>query len=453
MNAYPSVLIVDDEKNTREGLKTLLELHNYEVDIASDGFQALDKVKMDLPDIVLTDLRMPEMDGIEVLKKIKVLHPDTIVIVLTAYGTVETAVQAMQNGAFHYLTKPINTNELLEILKKAVSMKKLEQENKDLKKQIRENYEFGEIIYSSQEMKNIIETVKQAAPSNASFIITGESGTGKELIARMIHIHSERKNGPFIPVHCAALSETLLESELFGHERGSFTGAVERKLGRFERAHKGTLFLDEIGEIPESMQVKLLRVLQDGEFERVGGTKIIKSDVRVIAATNKNIEDMVRQGKFREDLFYRLNVVSVHLPPLRERRDDIEPLIDFYLDKYARINHKNITKIDEQVRSLLRSYSWPGNIRELRNVIERMVVLSKGPIIDDSHVPRDMVNQGAGVKDTELNNKNIQIKDMEREMILNAIKQCKGNKSLVAKQLGISRRTLYRKLEQYNIKE
>ncbi len=456
MSVNTSILVVDDEKNTREGLKSLLEVHGYEVDLADDGYKALEIVKRDMPDIVLTDLRMPDIDGLELLQKVKKINEETLVIVFTAYGTVENAVKAIQSGAFHYLSKPVNTDELIEILKKAVSRKKLEQENKELRSQLNERYEFSDIVYKSSKMVEIMDMVKQVAPTNASVLIQGESGTGKELIARLIHSESLRKNEAFVPVHCASLTETLLASELFGHERGAFTGAVGRKLGRFERAHKGTLFLDEIAEIKENMQVKLLRVLQDGEFERVGGTKSIKVDVRIVSASNKNLFEEVQKGNLREDLYYRLNVVLITIPPLRERKADIKLLIEHYLKHYCKVNNKNINEIEPNAMNALINYNWPGNVRELKNIVERMVVLSRNNTIDFLNVPSDIRNFGESGRDLSPNLENhdinrMSIRDMERELILKALKDSNRNKSKVAKKLGISRRTLYRKLQEYGI--
>jgi two-component system, NtrC family, response regulator AtoC len=457
MNIHPTILVVDDEENTRRGLKSFLEMHEYEVSLAKDAYEALDVIKMDNPDIVLTDVRMPEINGLQLLAKIKEISPETIVIMVTAYGSVEDAVKAIQSGAYHYLSKPINTDELIEILKKAVSRKRLEQENKDLKVQLDEKYEFGKIVYTSKKMQDIIDTVEQVAPTNASVLIEGESGTGKELIARLIHARSARKNEAIVPVHCASLTDTLLASELFGHEKGAYTGAFERKIGRFEKAHKGTLFLDEIGEVKEDMQVKLLRVLQEGEFERVGGTKTIKVDIRLISASNKNLKDEIKSGRFREDLFYRINVVSIPLPPLRERREDIEALVEYYIRHYSSVNHKKITGISNEALKALIDYNWPGNVREVRNVVERMVVLARGDSLDISNVPADIrdfsmrsivSDQSGGSQHSHAS-----IRDMEKDMIERTLKEMNGNKSKVAKKLGISRRTLYRKIDDFKIKD
>ncbi len=448
---FPKILIVDDEKNTREGLKTFLEMHDYEVSTAKDPYDGIEEIKEERPDIVLSDLRMPGMDGIEFLKRIKKIDAKIYVIVMTAYGTIDNAVEAIKEGAYDYISKPLNMDELLATLKKAVKHKKLELENKELKTELKKRDEFGEIIYASDKMKNIISIVKQVAPSDASVLIEGESGTGKELIARMIHAYSRRKNGSFIPVHCAALTDTLLLSELFGHEKGAFTGATERKLGRFERAHNGTIFLDEIAEIKEDAQVKLLRVLQEGEFERVGGDKTVKVDVRLVSATNKNLLEEIKKKNFREDLYYRINVVTINIPPLRERKDDIEPLVNYYLNKLAAANNKNIKGITKKALSYLIAYDWPGNVRELKNVVERMVVLADGDKIDEDNIPADIKThyrkQPFG---TDISFDGT-LADVEREYIAKVLSDAGGNKVKAAKRLGISRRTLYRKMSEYGL--
>ncbi|MFC1809674.1 sigma-54-dependent transcriptional regulator, partial [Candidatus Omnitrophota bacterium] len=331
-----SILIVDDEKNTCEGLKRYLSSYEYDVHAVFSGEEALEYLSSHSPDLILTDLKMGSgIDGLSLLEEIKKRKLSSIVIMMTAYGTVENAVDAMQKGAYHYLTKPINLDELVLVIKKALSHKFLESENKELKERLYQSFSSNLILGTSKVFKKIYEEALQVAESNASVMIQGESGTGKELVAQLVHQKSARKDSPFIPVHCAALSEHLLESELFGHEKGAFTGAIERKIGRFEKAHTGTIFLDEIGEIDQKTQVKLLRVLQDGEFERVGGTKTIRSDIRLIVATNKNLLEEVKKGAFREDLYYRINVVVLTVPPLRERKEDIKEIFDYYVDKFS----------------------------------------------------------------------------------------------------------------------
>ena len=455
MSLWSTVLIVDDEKNTREGLKQLLSGLEYEVSAAENGKEALEMIKKEKPEIVLADLKMPDMDGMALLHEIKRQRPETIVIILTAYGTVESAVQAMKAGAYYYLMKPINFDELELIIKKALNQKTLEQENIDLRTElIRQRHEAGEIIGVSQEIKKLIALSRQVAKTNSTVLIQGESGTGKELFAHMIHAASNRTEKPFITVHMAALTETLLASELFGHERGAFTGATDRKLGRFERADGGTLFLDEVSEIPELMQTKLLRVLQVGEFERVGGSKTIRADVRLICATNKNLQEEVRAGRFREDLFYRINVILINLPPLREHRADIPLLVEHYLKYFSQTNRKKIEKITPAAMNLLREYNWPGNVRELKNVMERIVVLASSNVIDIDQIPEDLKSVAGSVGVQKIiPASSCTFQEMEKKMIRGALQETGLNKSLAAKKLGISRRTLYRKLQEYKIDE
>ncbi len=393
------------------------------------------------------------MDGLALLEEIRKIAPDAVVILFTAYGTVETAVEAMKKGAFHYSLKPVNLDELEATIERALKGKQLVRENIELRQELSEKIGLGEIIAESKAMKDVLEIVRRLAPTNASVLIQGESGTGKEILAHLIHEWSPRKDKPFIAVHCAALTETLLPSELFGHEKGAFTGANERKIGRFERAHTGTLFLDEVSEIKEDLQVKLLRVLQNGEFERVGGTKPLRVDVRLICATNKNLEEEVQQDRFREDLYYRINVIKIDVPPLRDRKQDIPPLVNHFVAHYARINNKEVGHIDDDAMKILIGYEWPGNVRELKNVIERMVVLASDKTIGAENVPLDirdryLVHPRASDFGTQ---KSYQLRDMEKELIQKKLRELRGNKSKAAKELGISRRTLYRKIEEYKI--
>ena len=454
MSFWSSILIVDDEKNTREGLQQFLSGLDYDVTTSGSAKEALGLIKKEKPEIVLADLKMPEMNGLELLYEIKRRWPNTIIIILTAYGTVENAVQAMKAGAYYYLTKPVNLEELELIIKKALNQKNLEQENLNLREElIRERHESSEIIGESKEIKRIVALAKQVARTNSTVLIQGESGTGKELFAHLIHSESDRRDKPFITIHMAALTETLLASELFGHERGAFTGATERKLGRFERADGGTLFLDEVSEIPETMQTKLLRVLQVGEFERVGGTKTIRADVRLICATNKNLQEEVRAGRFRKDLFYRINVILIEIPPLRARREDISLLANHFLRYFSQISRKHIEPITPEAMELLSQYDWPGNVRELKNIIERIVVLLNSKRIDAEHVPDDLKKAHSSSSEARSDvwgtSKNLQ--EMEKEMIRETLRINGGNKSLVAKKLGIARRTLYRKMTEYGI--
>jgi DNA-binding NtrC family response regulator len=449
---FETILLVEDEANSRKGLTQFLQGLDYDVMTASNGKEALELFKKESPDLVISDIRMPEMDGITLLESIKTEAPSAKVILLTAYGSVEDAVKAMKKGAFYYLTKPINLEELEFLVKKAFSSHQMEEENRELKQELfRERYDQGRLIAQSQKMVELLKTVDKIAASNASVLIEGESGTGKELIARRIHELSPRRQHPFIAVHCAALTDTLLSSELFGHEKGAFTGATDRKKGRFERAHQGSLFLDEIGEISKDTQVKLLRVLQEGEFERVGGTKTIKVDVRLIAATNKTLLDEVQQQKFREDLYYRINVIYLKVPPLRERKEDIPPLVDSFIQQYAALNAKKIRGIAKDALEALVQYNWPGNIRELKNIVERMIVLSSGELLTLEQIPDD-IRQGRPQTSGAASLDGIsKITDAEKELIQKALQETRGNKSTAAEKLGISRRTLYRKLEEYKL--
>lgn len=458
MNAWSTVLVADDEKNTREGLKQFLTGMDYDVLLAENGKEALALAKKERPDIVLADLKMPELGGVELLEQIKRVRPEIIVIILTAYGTVDNAVQAMKAGAYYYLTKPVNFEELELILKKALNQRTLEEENVNLRRElIQERHESGVIIGESPEIKKMISLAKQVARSDSTVLIQGESGTGKELIAHLIHEESSRRARPFVTVHIAALTETLLGSELFGHERGAFTGAAERKPGRFERADGGTLFLDEISEIPEAMQSKLLRVLQSGEFERVGSSKTIRSDVRLICATNKNLKEEVVKGRFREDLFYRVNVILLTMPPLRERPGDIPLLAAHYLNYFAGRDRKKIKKITPAAMSMLQDYGWPGNVRELKNIVERMVVLASSEVIDTEQIPEDIkkpkIRTAGEPGPLPPKNQSNALRTMEEQTIRKVLNETGHNKSITAKKLGISRRTLYRKLEEYKIVE
>lgn len=440
------ILVVDDEANARTALAELLKEEGYSVETAADGFKALSKFEEGHPDLILTDLKMPGMDGVELLQKVRQGDPDVEVVVMTAFGAVDTAVQAMRAGATDYLTKPLNMDELVLVLERALERRRLRKEAGDLRVRLAERYSFDNIIGSSPEMQQVFKTIAQVAPSKASVLLTGESGTGKELVAAAIHQHSPRSSGPFVRVHCAALAESLLESELFGHERGSFTGADRRREGRFERAHGGTLFLDEIGEIPLATQVKLLRVLQEREFERVGGDQTIQADVRVIAATNRNLKDEVAKGNFREDLFYRLNVINLKLPSLRERESDIPALATFFLHKYSMENGKSVTRIADTALARLTRYNWPGNVRELENVVERAVVMAEGDAIEADHLPPEVK---ADERDFGIKIPGSTLSDIERFAILETLAAVGGSTSKAAATLGISPRKIQYKLHEY----
>ena len=454
---HPVVLVVDDEKNEREGIRKFLLPKGYDILLAENAEHAAKIIREQSPDIVLTDLVLPEKDGMWLLEKSKELSPESVVIMFTSYGTVENAVRAIKKGAFHYLTKPVDLDELDTTIERAVKGRQLERENLELRKELNEKNAHGDLIAQSKAMKEVIRIVKQVAPTSSSVLIEGESGTGKEVVAHLIHEWSARKEKPFVTVHCAALTESLLSSELFGHEKGAFTGATERKIGRFERAHGGTLFLDEVGEIKEELQVKLLRVLQNGEYERVGGTKPLKADVRLICATNKNLQEEVGNQRFREDLYYRINVIRIQMPPLRERKEDIPHLVKHFVSYFARNNNKPATVVDDAAMKLLTQYAWPGNVRELKNVIERMVVLSSDSTLTAVSVPSDIrdgrslvIPPSASQKAFD-ENRPYPIRDMEKDLIRKKLHELQGNKSKAAKELGISRRTLYRKIEEYKI--
>ncbi|MFC2600127.1 MAG: sigma-54-dependent transcriptional regulator [Treponema lecithinolyticum] len=442
-----TVLIIDDEKNIREGLAAALEMEGYTVALAADGKQGLARmVKGDI-DLVITDLRMPEVSGEQVLAKVAAENPGVPVIVLTGHGSIDSAVEAMRNGAYDFLTKPLNLDQLILIVKRALESRELAIKHRELLEQLNSRKSFESIIGKSAEMQKIFATVRKAADSKASVLITGESGVGKELIANALHNLSLRRDKPLIKVHCAALSENLLESELFGHEKGAFTGAVARKRGRFELAAGGTIFLDEIGEIDQNVQIKILRVLQDKRFERVGGEETIEVDVRVIAATNRDLEKEIADGRFREDLYYRLNVVHIHVPPLRERRDDIPLLIASFLQEFAKENGKNIEGIDARARSALYKFDWPGNIRQLRNCLESAVVMCSSSVITSEDLPPSIAGSG---EDALISiPAGIPMEEAEKILIQQNLAINKGNKSKTADILGIGRKTLHRKLDEY----
>ncbi len=442
-----TVLIIDDEKNIREGLAAALELEDYTVALASDGKEGLERIQKGDIDLVITDLRMPKISGEQVLAKITAENPGIPVIVLTGHGSIDSAVDAMRNGAYDFLTKPLNLDQLILIVKRALQGRELALKHKELQEELNSRKSFESIIGKSAEMQRIFETVRKAAGSKASVLITGESGVGKELIANALHNLSPRRENSMIKVHCAALSESLLESELFGHEKGAFTGAVARKRGRFELAHKGTIFLDEIGEIDQNVQIKILRVLQDKRFERVGGEETVEVDVRLITATNRDLEKEVAEGRFREDLYYRLNVVHIHVPPLRERRDDIPLLITAFLQEFAQENGKTIEGIDARARAALYKFDWPGNIRQLRNCLESAVVMCSGSIIKLEDLPPTIA--GSGEADSIAVPAGITMAEAEKIIILQNLAINKGNKSKTADILGIGRKTLHRKLDEY----
>jgi DNA-binding NtrC family response regulator len=444
----PTVLIVDDEKSARDGLVRALR-RDYLVFAAENGAAALEVLASQKVDVLLSDVRMPGMDGITLMQRALANNPELTVIILTAYGDVELAVKAMKLGATDFMTKPINLDKLELVLDRLLKAKKIELENMQLKVQLDSKYGLENIIGRSPAMQEVFDTIRQVAQSRATVLIQGESGTGKELVAKAIHRLSPRSKGPFVAVHCAALSQNILESELFGHEKGAFTGAMERRVGRFEKADGGSLFLDEISEIDASVQVKILRALEERQVERVGGDTPVDVDTRLIAATNRDLRVMVDEGDFREDLFYRLYVVVITLPPLRERQDDILLLLNHYLAVFNEENGKQIEGFTPAAYEMLSAYNWPGNIRELRNLVERMVVLARGKVFDVADIPPQVREKAAGGEvriDAALT-----VDEMEKRMVIQALELTNGNRTKAAEKLGISRRTLHRKLNQYEI--
>ncbi|MEW6142503.1 MAG: sigma-54 dependent transcriptional regulator [Chloroflexota bacterium] len=446
MNRPVKVLVVDDEASIRESLQEWLKGIGYDVAIAEDGARALELAARDEPDVVIADLVMPGIDGIELTRRLKDSCPDADVIVVTAFASVATAIEAIKQGAYDYVEKPFCPERLELVIKKVIEHQQVVKENLSLRQKLDSQYRFENIIAKSHRMQQVFEVVRVVAKSNATVLITGDSGTGKELIARAVHNLSLRRGKPFVAVSCAALPESLLESALFGHERGAFTGATSQKKGKFEFAHGGTLFLDEIGDISPNVQVHLLRVIEEKEFTRVGGNEPIKVDVRLISATNKDLKKAMEEGKFREDLFYRLNVVGIHLPPLRERKEDIPPLSEYFLRKFAMENHKDIKDFTPEARELLLKYEWPGNIRELENAIERAVILSRGEFITPAEFPGIGVTAASA---SSLAGKNL--REVEKECITSTLRQTGGNVSEAARILGITRMTLYNKLKEYGL--
>ena len=448
------VLIVDDEIDSLELMQELFESKGYISDTATNGVEAINKIKLQEPDIVLTDIRMPEMDGMQLLNFLIKDHPNIPVIMITAHGTVEAAVEAMRIGAKDYILKPIRLDEILAKVERITQLNSLIKENEYLLNRLQQTYDFTNMIGKTDKVQELFKLVKDVAATNTTVLIRGESGTGKELIANAIHYNSTRVKRPFVKVNCGVLAESLLESELFGHVRGAFTGAIKDKIGRFELANGGTLFLDEIGDISLNMQLKLLRVLQEGEFERVGGTETLKVDVRIIAATNKDLERAMDEGKFRQDLYYRLNVIPIEVPPLRERKDDIKYLIYYFMEKFNKIYGKNIAEIDPKAMSLMENYQYPGNIRELENLIERIIVLDKKGNIKTSDLPAYIRAAEVEEVDEDVDlDKGLSylVENYERKLIVNALEKNGFNKFQTAKQLQMNRSTFLSKLKKYGI--
>ncbi|KPK31084.1 MAG: Fis family transcriptional regulator [Nitrospira bacterium SG8_3] len=450
-----TVLIVDDEKNYLVVLEALLEPEGYEILTASSAEDAVRVIQESDLDLMITDMKMPGTSGMQLLEASKEIKPDLPVIMMTAYGTIEMAVEAMKKRAYDYITKPFQNEELKLTVKKALENYRLIKENRRLSQALSDRYKYGNIIGKSRPMQGIYEMISKVAQSKASVLITGPSGTGKELIAKAIHYDSPRKDRPFISVNCGALTETLLESELFGHEKGAFTGALSMKKGRFELADGGTLFLDEVTDMPPPLQVKLLRVLQEMEFERVGGTKTIKVDVRVLSASNRNIREVVAEGNFREDLFYRLNVINIEVPSLRERPEDIRLLVDHFIEKYRQDEGKERIELSPEAWKILYSYSWPGNVRELENVIERAVVLKADRVIGQEDLPAEISERREEVEverfiplDAPLQKT---LEQIEEKLIRRALDQCDNVQSHAAEMLGITKSHIQHKMKKYNI--
>jgi DNA-binding NtrC family response regulator len=446
------ILVVDDEINIRGALVTLLEKKRYQVRGAGTGEEALEQLETAAADLVLTDLKMPGMGGMEFLRRLKQKWPDIEVLVMTAYGSIDTAIEAMRCGAYDYLTKPIDRERFPLAVEKALERHALAFENKQLKDRLETRTRFDHMVGESEPMQGVYSLVEMVADSDVTVLLMGESGTGKELVARAIHHKSHRADGPFVTLNCGALPENLFESELFGYEKGAFTGATTNKMGRFELADSGTLLLDEVGELSLKSQVDFLRVLETKEFRRLGGTKIVKVDTRIVAATNRNLEEAVKRGDFREDLYYRLNVVPIRLPPLRERGDDIPLLADRFLDEFSSQHHREPKEISREAMRLLRLYAWPGNIRQLRNLLERMVVTLKDPLIQPEHLPEEIRASREDAR-TMVVSLGSSLKEIEREAIRRTLSEVTNHREKAAKLLGISLRALQYKIKEYGIRE
>lgn len=439
------ILIVDDEQIVRDSLTHWFEEDGYQVESAEDGFDVLRNLEPGKYDIILVDIKMPKLNGLELLEKVKKIDPECVVIMITAYASVPTAVQALKNGAYDYVTKPIDPDELSHLIQNAIKQKQLKQENIALKRSIDEILNLEGLIGESPEMKKVFELIKIVAPQDTTVMIRGESGTGKELIARAIHMNSPRRYYPIIPVNCGAFTETLLESELFGHEKGAFTGAQYRRKGKIEMANGGTLFLDEVGSVSPKMQVELLRVLETKQFTRVGGTDIVKVDFRLISATNENLEKLVEEGKFREDLYYRINVFTINVPPLRERRGDIPILAQYFVEKFSRVMNKPILKISDEAMEILLNHSWPGNVRELENAIERAMVVGKAPEIRPEDLPFSYDKNFSSISDS--------LEEVEKNHIVKVLRKYDWNITKAAAALEIDRVTLYNKIKKYGLQK
>ncbi len=455
----PRILAVDDEESIREFLEIMLKKEGYDVTTAEDGQKAVELLKKKSFDMVISDLQMPNMTGMELLKYVKDNHPELVFMIITAFGTTESAVEAMKLGAYDYITKPFKIDEVRIVIANALRSKDLEVENRQLKKEMQKEYSFQNLVGNSEKMHQIYELVKRVSQSPTNVLITGESGTGKEMVAKAIHVNGPLKNKPFVTVNCGAIPENLMESEMFGHKKGSFTGAIQEKVGLFEVADGGTLFLDEVGELPLSIQVKLLRAIQERVIRRVGATDDQKIEVRIIAATNRDLEDMIRQGTFREDLFYRLNVIHIRVPPLRERADDVVLLAKHFLQKYNQRLNRTINGISDEAMKVLKKYDYPGNVRELENIIERTVALETGATILPESLP-PFVNTPSGRKlassyEIEIGDDGIDLEkiigQMEKELLIKAIHKANGVKKKAAKVLGITFRSMRYRCDKYGL--
>jgi DNA-binding NtrC family response regulator len=443
------VLVVDDETHARDALAEILGEEGYETATAEDGLEALGLLEEFRPEVVITDLKMPRLDGLGLVERGKAQYPETAFVVMTAHGSIDTAVEAIRRGAENYITKPLDVGAVTALLARAMDKAKLAHEAADLRERLHQAFDFSRILGEHPAMRRLTQTITQVAPSRASVLIHGESGTGKELIAAAIHENSKRARGPFVRLNCASLAESLLESELFGHEKGSFTGALARRKGRFEQADAGTLFLDEISEVPKPLQVKLLRFLQEREFERVGGNETIRVDVRIVAATNRDLKQCVQDGTFREDLYYRLDVVRIDVPPLRTRRSDIPILAHHFLHRFAKENERELKGFSDEAMQALLAHAWPGNVRELENAVERAVVLAPGPMIEREHLPMPTVHAEAGSVGAFV--PGMTLAELERVAILRTLEACENSTLKAAEMLGISRRKVQYRLREWGM--
>ncbi len=455
MQREARILVMDDEPGERERITRFLTGKGYDTSGSASVADALALIRRERFDVFLTDCNIPGVDALRTSDEVRRINPDMAVIIMTSFGTIETAVKAIKAGAYDYLAKPVDLDQLVVLIERISERQDLIRENRSLKERLIERYTFAEIVSTSHGMEEVLNLAGRVAASTATVLLRGESGTGKELVAKAIHYNSPRANAPLVKVNCAALAENLLESELFGHEKGSFTGAVARRIGRFEAAHGGTLFLDEIGELSPGTQVKLLRVLQEHEFERVGGNDTIKTDVRIIAATNRDIERAIREDRFREDLYYRLNVVSIVIPPLRQRKEDIPGLMEHFIKKYGKENRKDVSGLSVEARDLLMRYDYPGNVRELENIVERAVVLSKRGIITAADLPihvRTPAGDGTAAGNALSGSLNQTLDTVERGLILEALKSSGGIQTKAAERLGVSERVLRYKMKKFRIR-